>query len=230
MKKRLIAFLVSLAVILALASCADMGAGATADAYRDYFSSVVLLDREGGRYDENFETFLDFSGEDSDTEVPVVIEERTYTYVAFRVSDGYTLTVSELALFLKAAEKGSVMTEIYRSDMIPTKIDLGGGQYLYYPDESGEMPKKDDEGNYIDREDEVDESVLDETKLIATAGLRAAPDWDSTHVDLTKTVISGGEYLILKFVENCALNDGENAYGPFTLNYIMFYFDEARTP
>lgn len=228
MKRRLTAFLVTLAVIiLALTSCADMGAGESVDDCRDYFSSVVLLDREG-RHDDDIATFLNFEDEDSDLTVHEVIKESDYCYVALQVREGYTLTISEMAMFLRSDERSGFAIELYRSDKIPTKLGNGDGTYTYLPDENGDMPSKDKDGNYVDRKDEVDESVLNSTNLIKRDALRASSDWDSTHVDFSRTTITGGEYLVIKFVDNCA--GGEklaNTYR-FTLNYIMFYFESVE--
>ena len=214
-----------------LTSCMDLGAGDDEYSFKDYFSSVILLDRGGGRETVDIEDITDFDGEDTESEIKEVIDSREYCYVAFEIKGGYTVKTSEFAMFARTDNgEGQISLEVYHATGLPTE------QY-------------DDDGNFICYDDEA---VLFESRRCLDTAINVGGEWESWHFDLTPSVTAAsGEYIIIKIPNNCpekpknedqdVSEGGETATTPeipdnigvrdelsFTFNYTLFYFDEAE--
>ncbi len=229
-KLRIIAALIVslICLSLSLTSCVDMGEVADESEFKEIFSNVILLDREGRR-DVSIDIFSAFDNDEKG--VPKVVNFDDYCYIALEVDSNHTVTVSELAFFAWAEGSGASLSfEIYKSRELPTKIKNLDGSYTYYPDKYGLMPQKDINGNYIDRADERDETVLSSEKLLASSAFRIDTKYDSTHIDFDRSAtLSGGEYIVIKVASNC-VQDGATSLDTcsFTFNYLLFYFEEVN--
>ncbi len=221
-----------------------MGAGTDTESYKDYFSGVVLLDR-GGRIDESIGIFGEY-GNAEEHGIKDAVGISNYCYMAFEAADGYTLTVSELAFYARAEEAGTLNFEIYKVSELPTKLLNKDGTNTVLPDEYGNT----------DENDGTDETVFTEENKYGTYSFALEKEWNSRHYDLEKSItVSGGEYIVLRFLNNCVLPNEveekedtdsakddssitggessaeeavEKAWLYFTVNYPMFYFDEAK--
>ncbi len=214
---------------LSLSSCMDMGEVADAEQFKDCFDSVHLLDR-GEHSTVSIGSFSAFEA-DSSYDIEQVLDPSEYCYIAFQAADGYTLTVSELAFFAKIEGEGVLNYEVYVTDALPEMILNSDGSYTTYPNGLGTVPN-------LDPSTAVTESIFSEDCLVGSAALRTDSDWDSTHLKLDRAVVLSEEnYLVIKFTDNCVkIQDGTAegeppVYGEllplrFTVNYLLFYFDE----
>ena len=127
---KLTALAVCVALIISLASCMDLGVGENEDDFKKYCSGVYVLSKTGaGKYNIG-EFNRDIHIEDMD--IPVVIPCDEYCYIGFRVSEEYTISVSEFAFFARTfGGDGELELEFYITDKMPTSI-------------------KDDDGNDVD--------------------------------------------------------------------------------
>ncbi len=232
--KKQICFLLAVLCILTppfLGGCADMGAGTDEESYKTYFSKVLAVSEEGLVERE----IADFN---RDTEhVEVVLPHKKYAYIGFRVSEDYTVKISELAFFL--CTSGAEVTldiEFYISQTFPTKIKGENGD-IYLPDadedatpsggsEQVYVPETDAAGEAVTRENERDESILQNSYYTAT--VTAGAEWDSCLLEFGSIqTVESGWYIVIKILNNCYDGSaGEKV--EFTFNHLMFYFDEAE--
>lgn len=208
----------------------DMGGVADGEEFKSCFDSVHLLDRrEHTRV--SIDRFSAFDAESS-SRIEDVIDLSDYCYVAFQAEEGYTLTISELAFFGRAEGETVIRYEVYVTDALPEMILNPDGSYTTYPDELGDVPE-------LDPETAITEKIFSEDKLVGSSSLRTDEDWDSTHIKLDRDVIlSEGNYLVIKFCENTVTEADTGTEGEppvlgelntvnFTLNYLLFYFEEV---
>ena len=99
-KRLIVLFLVLLPLFT---SCVDLGAGGSEEDYADYFSSVILMS-PSGKTTERMATFYGAMSLGESSTMKDVVEYDDYRLIAFKVANGYTLTVSEFAFFLHTEE------------------------------------------------------------------------------------------------------------------------------
>ncbi len=220
-----------------LCSCADMGVGDDEDAFKKYFSNVILLSHSG-RSERSISAFNAEVSYENSTEIKEVIDCGDYCYIAFEVADGYTLTVDEFAFFAKTDGKsGTLDIEFYVTDEIPTKIDSGSSD-VYYPDSAeGDnevyTPETDaDSGDIIDRgeNEKGDADIFTEDKKYHTDSMHVSAEWSSVLLEFdTPQTVKTGQYIVIRVKTNClAIEARENERIKFTINYLMFHFENAE--
>ena len=243
--QRLIAFAVCIALILSLCSCADFGAGEDEDDFKKYFSGVYLLSAEGSEkyLIEHFNKDIGIE----DTEIPEVVSYKEYCYIGFRVSEEYTVSLSEFAFFAKTQSgSGELELEFYIVDKMPTsiKIEDGGDVEIPSPDEElqppteGEQPGDTEGDGEDDAEAEIqEEDVFTPANKFHTCTFSVSEEWSSVllQFDGAKSV-EPKQYVIVRINNNCYSSsddeeEGEEEQTPsvsFTFNYLLFHFTDAR--
>ena len=243
--KKLSALLLSVVTAFSLSSCIDLGVGDEDDSYKKYISSVLLLSPLG----RTRRTMLRFNKDIhlGDTAInDDVVPYRAYSYIGFHVSTSYDVVVDEFALFAKMPEVGggsSATLEMYFyvTDKMPTKLGgLFGKDDVYLPEEpdySDENdydddplaePPKDDDGNVVDRDNEVTEDDLQGKYFSAT--MEVSDVWSSAHFKFeAPQEVNRGDYIVIKILNNCVAKDYETADKNvmFTVNHLMFRFTYA---
>ncbi len=232
--KKQFCFLLAVLCILTppfLGGCADMGAGTDEESYKTYFSKVLAVSEEGLVERE----ISDFN---QDTEhVEVVIPHKEYAYIGFKVSKDYAIKISEVAFFLcTSGAEASLDIEFYVSQEFPTKIQGENGD-VYLPDANEDtpingggaqvyVPETDSAGEVVTRENERDESVLQNSYYSTT--VQAGAEWDSCLLEFGSIQTVESEwYIVIKILNNCY--DGSvKEKVELTFNHLMFYFDEAE--
>ncbi len=233
MKKQICFLLVLLCVLTPpfLGGCADMGAGTNEENYKDYFSKVLAVSPDGLTEKD----IADFN--QSTDHVETVLPAKEYAYIGFRVSEDYSIKISEMAFFLRTEDvEETLHIEFYVSKEFPTKIKTENGD-VYLPDanDNGSLndgnehiyvPETDAAGEQVTRANERDESVLQNNYYGTTVNVSA--EWDSCLLEFgTIQTVESEWYIVIKILNNCY--DGENADKvAFTFNHLMFYFDEAE--
>ena len=240
---KLTAFAVCIALLLSLASCADFGAGENEDDFKKYFSGVYLLSKKG------LEKYLieDFNKDIGieDVEIPIVVPYNEYCYIGFKVSEEYTVSLSEFAFFAKTqGESGVLELEFYVVDKMPTSIkdDNGGDVDIPSPDKEGtQVPSESEqeESSETDVNDETETEIREEDLFIPankfhTSTFSIGGEWDSVllEFDGSKTV-EPKQYVIVRVNNNCyfSSDDEEEEKTPsvsFTFNYLLFHFTDAH--
>lgn len=235
---KLIAFAVCAALVLSLASCADLGAGENEDDFKEYFSGVYVLSKSGAKKHsiENFNRDINIE----DMDIPVVVPCEEYCYIGFRVSDQYSLSISEFAFFAKTESgSGKLELEFYIVDKMPTSIKDDEGSDVEIPKLDEEETRTPQESNSDSEAESDTETKTDEDELFIptnkfhTSTFSIGEEWDSVllEFDGTKTV-SPGQYVIVRVRNNCySSTDGEKEGTPsvsFTFNYLLFHFTDAH--
>ena len=240
---RLTTLAICVALLLSLASCADFGVGENEDDFKKYFSGVYLLSKKG------LEKHLieDFNKDISieDVEIPVVVPYNEYCYIGFRVSEEYTVSLSEFAFFAKTqGESGELELEFYVVDKMPTSIkdDNGGDVDIPSPDEEEtQVPSESEqeESSETDGNGETETEIREEDLFIPvnkfhTATFSIGEEWNSVllEFDGSKT-IEPKQYVIVRVGNNCYFSSDEEEEEKtppvsFTFNYLLFHFTDAH--
>ena len=241
--QKLTALAVCVTLILSLASCVDTGAGEGEDDFKMYFSGVYLLAANGSKkYVLEKHTIDKFNNDISmeDNDIPEVVSDKEYCYIAFKVSDGYTLSVSELAFHVRTNEGDGVLDlSFYVADTLPTSSKNDDGA----PDgsEGGESGTESG-GNDGDEGTEggTDEDVYEEDWVSSLNNFHSSifsvgEEWNSVLLQFDSTqVATSGQYIVIRVNNNCLINtdsdDDEEKLAPvsFTFNYLLFYFVDAH--
>ena len=241
--QKLTALAVCVTLILSLASCVDTGAGEGEDDFKMYFSGVYLLAASGSKkYVFEKHTIDKFNNDISmeDNDIPEVVSDKEYCYIAFKVSDGYTLSVSEFAFHVRTNEGDGVLDlSFYVADTLPTSSKNDDGA----PDgnERGESGTESG-GNDGDEETEsgTDEDVYEEDWVSSLNNFHSSifsvgEEWNSVLLQFDSTqVATSGQYIVIRVNNNCLLNtdndDDEEKLTTvsFTFNYLLFYFVDAH--
>lgn len=241
--QKLTALAVCVTLILSLASCVDTGAGEGEDDFKMYFSGVYLLAANGSKkYVLEKHTIDKFNNDISmeDNDIPEVVSDNEYCYIAFKVSDGYTLSVSEFAFHVRTNEGDGVLDlSFYVADTLPTSSKNDDGA----PDgsEGGESGTESG-GNDGDEGTEggTDEDVYEEDWVSSLNNFHSSifsvgEEWNSVLLQFDSTqVATSGQYIVIRVNNNCLINtdsdDDEEKLAPvsFTFNYLLFYFVDAH--
>ena len=241
--QKLTALAVCVTLILSLASCVDTGAGEGEDDFKMYFSGVYLLTANGSqKYVLEKHTIDKFNNDISmeDNDIPEVVSDKEYCYIAFQVSDGYTLSVSEFAFHARTNEGDGVLDlSFYVADTLPTSSDNDDDA----PDGS-EGGESDTESGGNDgaegTEGGTDEDVYEDDWVSSLNNFHSSifsvgEEWNSVLLQFDSTqVATSGQYIVIRVNNNCLLNtdsdDDEEKLTPvsFTFNYLLFYFVDAR--
>ena len=241
--QKLTALAVCVTLILSLASCVDTGAGEGEDDFKMYFSGVYLLAANGSKkYVLEKHTIDKFNNDISmeDNDIPEVVSDKEYCYIAFQVSDGYTLSVSEFAFHVRTNEGDGVLDlSFYVADTLPTSSKNDDGA----PDgsEGGESGTESG-GNDGDEGTEggTDEDVYEEDWVSSLNNFHSSifsvgEEWNSVLLQFDSTqVATSGQYIVIRVNNNCLINtdsdDDEEKLAPvsFTFNYLLFYFVDAH--
>jgi hypothetical protein len=241
--QKLTALAVCVTLILSLASCVDTGAGEGEDDFKMYFSGVYLLAAsDSKKYVFEKHTIDKFNNDISmeDNDIPEVVSDKEYCYIAFKVSDGYTLSVSEFAFHVRTNEGDGVLDlSFYVADTLPTSSDNDDGA----PDGS-EGGESDTESGGNDgaegTEGGTDEDVYEDDWVSSLNNFHSSifsvgEEWNSVLLQFDSTqVATSGQYIVIRVNNNCLLNtdsdDDEEKLTPvsFTFNYLLFYFVDAH--
>ena len=240
---KLTALAVCVALLLSLASCADFGVGENEDDFKKYFSGVYVLSKSSaGKY--SIEEFnRDIHMEDMD--IPIVVPYNEYCYIGFRVSEEYTLSLSEFAFFAKTTGgEGELELEFYITDKMPTNIKDDDGNDVEVPEldtaetQMSQESDADSETN-SDSETETETEIREEDLFIPankfhTCTFSIGEEWDSVllEFDGSKT-IEPKQYVIVRINNNCyfSSDDEEEEKTPsvsFTFNYLLFHITDAH--
>ena len=241
--QKLTALAVCVTLILSLASCMDTGAGEGEDDFKMYFSGVYLLAANGSKkYVPEKHTIDKFNNDISmeDNDIPEVVSDKEYCYIAFKVSDGYTLSVSEFAFHARTNEGDGVLDlSFYVADTLPTSSKNDDGA----PDGSeGGEGGTESGGNDGDEGTEggTDEDVYEEDWVSSLNNFHSSifsvgEEWNSVLLQFDSTqVATSGQYVVIRVNNNCLINtdsdDDEEKLAPvsFTFNYLLFYFVDAH--
>ena len=246
---KLTALAVCVACILSLASCADLGAGENEDDFKKYFSGVCVLSKTGAQKYSIEEFNRDISIEDTD--IPVVVPFEEYCYIGFRVSDEYTVSLSEFAFFaMSQSGKGTLELEFYVVDKMPTSIKNDSGEDVEVPPldgEDGEFSDENDqaggtaegdqtegEGSEEETPKDTEDEIFDPLKKFHASTFSVDGEWDSVllQFDGVRTV-EAGQYVVVRINNNCyrPSDDDEAEETPsvtFTFNYLIFHFTDAQ--
>ena len=239
---KLTALAVCVALILSLASCADFGAGENEDDFKKYFSGVYVLSKSGAeKYSiENFNRDIHIE----DMDIPVVVPYNEYCYIGFRVSEEYTLSLSEFAFFAKTQSgEGELELEFYITDKMPSSIKDDDGNDV-------EIPELDAEENQISQEIDADSETNSDSETETETEIReedlfipvnkfhtytfsVGEEWNSVLLEFDgEKTIEPKQYVIVRVGNNCyfSSDDGEEKTPSvsFTFNYLLFHITDAH--
>ena len=240
---KLTALAACIALLLSLASCTDFGVGENEDDFKKYFSGVYVLSKSGAEKYSLEDFNRDIHIEDMD--IPVVVPYNEYCYIGFRVSEEYTLSLSEFAFFAKTTGgEGELELEFYITDKMPTSIKDDDGNDVEVPEldtaetQMSQESDADSETN-SDSETETETEIREEDLFIPvnkihTATFSVGEEWDSVllEFDGLKT-IEPKQYVIVRVGNNCyfSSDDEEEEKTPsvsFTFNYLLFHITDAH--
>lgn len=204
-----------LIVLPLFTSCADLGAGLEED-YVNYFSSVTLMTPNGNNTMRMSAFYEAIDLGESDHLIDAV-DYDDYRLIAFKVANGYTLTISEFAFFLHTEEKSaSLEFDFYVTDKLPSKVN-------------GNEETADPEGTTAPDE-LTEEDVFGSLESYHNAFFSIDREWDSTHLEFdSPQTVEAGEYVVIRIVNNtctCGEETPEPAI-PFAFNYFLFYIDSV---
>lgn len=240
---KLTALAVCVALLLSLASCADFGVGENEDDFKKYFSGVCVLSKSGAEKYSIEDFNRDIHMEDMD--IPVVVPYNEYCYIGFRVSEEYTLSLSEFAFFAKTQSgEGELELEFYITDKMPSSIKDDDGNDVEMPglDEGETQTPPESDANSetnSDSETETETEIREEDLFIPankfhTYTFSIGEEWNSVllEFDGSKT-IEPNQYVIVRINNNCYLSsddEGEEKTPSvsFTFNYLLFYITDAH--
>ena len=241
--QKLTALAVCVTLILSLASCVDTGAGEGEDDFKMYFSGVYLLAANGSKkYVLEKHTIDKFNNDISmeDNDIPEVVSDKEYCYIAFKVSDSYTLSVSEFAFHVRTNEGDGVLDlSFYVADTLPTSSKNDDGA----PDgseggESGTESGGNDGGGGTEGgtdEDVYEGDWVSSLNNFHSSSFSVGEEWNSVLLQFDSTqVATSGQYIVIRVNNNCLINtdsdDDEEKLAPvsFTFNYLLFYFVDAH--
>jgi len=234
---KLTALAVCVALLLSLASCADFGVGENEDDFKKYFSGVYVLSKIGaGKYSTE-EFNRDIHIEDMD--IPVVVPYNEYCYIGFRVSEEYTLSLSEFAFFAKTTGgEGELELEFYITDKMPTSIKDDDGNDVEVPELDTAETQMSQESD-ADSETETETDIREEDLFIPankfhTAIFSVGEEWNSVLLEFDgEKTIGPKQYVIVRINNNCYLSsddEGEEKTPSvsFTFNYLLFHITDAH--
>ena len=242
---KLTALAVCVALLLSLASCADFGAGENEDDFKKYFSDVYVLSKSGAEKYSIEDFNRDIHMEDMD--IPIVVPYNEYCYIGFRVSEEYTLSLSEFAFFAKTQTgEGELELEFYVTDKMPTSIKDDDGNDVEMPglDEGETQTPPESDANSetnsdSETETETETDIREEDLFIPankfhTSIFSVGEEWNSVllEFDGSKT-IEPNQYVIVRVGNNCyfSSDDEEEEKTPsvsFTFNYLLFHITDAH--
>lgn len=240
---KLVALAICLSLVFPLASCADFGAGEDEDDFKKYFSGVYVLSKSGAEKYSIEDFNRDINMEDMD--IPIVVSHNEYCYIGFRVSEEYTLSLSEFAFFAKTQNgEGELELEFYITDKMPTSIKDDDGNDVEVPEldtAETQMSQESDANSETnsDSETETETEIREEDLFIPankihTATFSVGEEWDSVllEFDGSKT-IEPNHYVIVRVGNNCyfSSDDEEEEKTPsvsFTFNYLLFHITDAH--
>ncbi len=260
MKKSLkwVALILCLLTVCSSVACMDLGMGEDEDDYKKYFSSVYLISPNGvtkkkysyfdseAELDDVFETdddgnIVDDAFDLDDALAVKKIGFQRFSYICFKASSDYTLTVDEFAFFARTQSgKGVLDIEFFVSEVLPTKIkDVDNGEDIYIPEDNGEddeMYKQtdtvqtDEEGNIVES-DEIGEEIFDSMQSFYSTKFDISEEWNSVHLVFNEPQMVGkgqvNQYVIVRIKNNSYIADSNEESVKFTLNYPLFRFSEV---
>ena len=238
--------MVGVALVFSLASCADLGAGEDESSYAEYFSGVYVLSDSGLQKC----SITDFGASVSteDTDIPTVIPCAEYSYIGFRVADGYTLYLSEFAFFARTdSHNGTLELEFYIVDEMPTSIkDKDGNDVeISSPDDEADEDTETETDTEKDTEtegsedSEKNEGAKEEDLFSSEMSFRRATfsvgeEWDSVLLEFGGAqTVNERQYVVVRIKNNCySSSESEEQDVPapvsFTFNYLLFYVNNAH--
>ena len=242
---KLTALAVCVALILSFASCADFGVGENEDDFKKYFSGVYVLSKSGAKKYSIEDFNRDIHMEDMD--IPIVVPYNEYCYIGFRVSEEYTLSLSEFAFFAKTQSgEGELELEFYITDKMPSSIKdddgndvempgLDEGETQTPPESDANSETNSDSETETETETEIrEEDLFVPANKIHTSTFSVGEEWDSglLEFDGSKT-IEPKQYVIVRVGNNCyfSSDDEEEEKTPsvsFTFNYLLFHITDAH--
>jgi hypothetical protein len=238
---KLTALAVCVALLLSLASCADFGVGENEDDFKKYFSGVYVLSKSGAEKYSIEKFNRDIHMEDMD--IPIVVPYNEYCYIGFRVSEEYTISVSEFAFFARTlGGEGELELEFYITDKMPTSIKDDDGNDVDVPEldtEETQTSQESETDGETNSDSETETEIREEDLFIPTNKFHTAPfsvgeEWDSVllEFDGSKT-IEPNQYVIVRVGNNCyfSSDDEEEEKTPsvsFTFNYLLFHITDAH--
>ena len=242
---KLTALAVCVALLLSLVSCADFGAGENEDDFKKYFSGVYVLSKSSAEKYSIEDFNRDIHMEDMD--IPIVVPYNEYCYIGFRVSEEYTLSLSEFAFFAKTQSgEGELELEFYITDKMPSSIKdddgndvempgLDEGETQTPPESDANSETNSDSETETETETEIrEEDLFVPANKIHTATFSVGEEWDSVllEFDGSKT-IEPKQYVIVRVGNNCyfSSDDEEEEKTPsvsFTFNYLLFHITDAH--
>ena len=249
---KLTALVVIVALVLSFASCVDLGAGENEDDFKKYFSGVYVLSANGlQKYlIDDFNTDIDME----DMDIPVVVPNEEYCYIGFRVANGYTVSLSEFAFFVRTASgEGALELEFYIVDKMPSSIKGEDGEDLEVPpiDEEENPPEEGgaenggaEEGGAEEggTETEPDPDLSEEDVFVPEGKFHDTvfhinENWESVllEFDGAKTATSK-QFVVVRIKNNCNIQYNEEEESEeeqipavsFTFNYLLFHFTDAH--
>ena len=240
---KLTALAVCVALILSLASCADFGAGENEDDFKKYFSGVYVLSKSGAEKYAIEDFNRDIHMEDMD--IPIVVPYNEYCYIGFRVSEEYTLSLSEFAFFAKTQSgEGELELEFYITDKMPSSIKDDDGNDVEIPEldaEENQMSQESDADGETnsDSETETETEIREEDLFIPTNKFHTytfsvGEEWNSVLLEFDgEKTIEPKQYVIVRVGNNCyfSSDDEEEEKTPsvsFTFNYLLFHITDAH--
>lgn len=232
--RKILLLILSFCIVSVLfTSCADMGVGDEEEAFKRYFSNVILLSHDG-RTERSISAFNASITYENSTEINEVVDHGDYCYIAFQVADGYSLTVDEFAFFVKSeTDSGTLQIEFYVTDELPTKIESGDSE-VYYPEKAdGDnsvyiQETESGSGENETRAEKTDKDIFTEDKKYHTDSMKISSRWNSVLLEFdTPQTVNDGEYIVIRIKNNCE-SENENERLRFTINYLMFHFTNAE--
>ncbi len=260
MKKSLkwVALVLCLCAVCSSVACVDLGVGEDEDDYKKYFSSVYLISPNGvtkkkysyfdseAELDDVFETNENGDIIDDDFNLDDALEVKKigfqkFSYICFKASQDYTLTVDEFAFFARThSGEGVLDIEFFVSDVFPTKMkDVDDGSDVYIPEDNGEddemhnqtdVAETDEDGNIVDS-GEIDEDIFNSMQSFYSAKFNISEEWDSVHLVFNEPQMVGkgqiNKYVVVRIKNNSYIADSNEESVKFTLNCPLFRFSEV---
>ncbi len=260
MKKSLkwVAFILCLCTVCSSVACMDLGEGEDEDDYKKYFSVVYLISPNGvtkkkysyfdseAELDVVFETDEngDIVDDDFDLDDVLAVKKigfQKFSYICFKASQDYTLTVDEFAFFARTQKgEGVLDIEFFVSDVLPTKMkDVDNGSDIYIPEDNGgddEMHKQtdvaqtDENGNIVES-GEIEEDIFNSMQSFHSAKFNISEEWESVHLVFDEPQMVGKEqinqYVVVRIKNNSYIAESSEESVKFTLNCPLFRFSEV---
>ncbi len=211
-------------------ACADLGEGDDEEDFKNYFDNVHMY-YKGGKKKKSYKSF-DFSDSlssayETDEEGNITdnfdindmvdaksIGFKEFSYICFEVSDDYTLTVDEFAIFARTKSGEAILDiEFFASGSIPII--------------------EDEDESESETSEEIDEGAFDSMDNFASAKFHITEEWSSIHLEFGVPQSVGKasiyKYIIVRIKNNSSLaSDGDDGGDvEFTFNYPLFRFTQV---